>query len=509
MCLLLLVCLACNQQKPGQSWEKLVRNTGTSSSPHATDLNKDGVLDIVLGAGAKEWEASANGVLAFNGQNGELLWSAPVRNQITGSPHFQDVTGDSVADVFIGGRSAQLVAINGATGAVLWEYLTDTGGIDFENDTSILNFYNLQNIPDQDADGLPDLLTAYGGFVKAQPFETGRPTGRLVVVSAATGKLLAAAPLPDKGETYMSPVLHDFEGQGRLSVIFGTGGETLGGSLYLASLEQVLAGDLTGAKVLASSSLKGFVAPPVLADITADGVEDIACNAVDGRFLLLDGKSHELLWQVDLGRDYESYSMPAPGYFNGDDVPDFFISYGKGQWPDINRAVQLAVDGRDGQIIFSDSSGCFQYASPVVADLTGDGLDDVLFTINLKVEVGESAPSLGKQDGGYRTVPVLYNIHNKTVQKLAAPPLEGTNLGATPLLTDLDNNGRLDLVLCRMTDNSGFFSFRHLVVARQETSIELKALPQWGNYMGIYRNGLFKGRGRKLSFVANPPLPQL
>jgi len=54
-------------------------------------------------------------IIALKGKNGEILWMVPADDQIFGSASLMDITGDGVVDVFIGGRSAELQAINGKT----------------------------------------------------------------------------------------------------------------------------------------------------------------------------------------------------------------------------------------------------------------------------------------------------------------------------------------------------------------------------------------------------------
>jgi hypothetical protein len=72
------------------TWETLVDSIPTLSSPRPSDLNNDGVLDIVIGGGT-EGEVSNSGVMAFDGLDGSLLWKAPSRSELYGSPIFYDV----------------------------------------------------------------------------------------------------------------------------------------------------------------------------------------------------------------------------------------------------------------------------------------------------------------------------------------------------------------------------------------------------------------------------------
>ena len=109
-------------------WQTSISDVSTFSSPRAIDLNQDGIKDIVLGAGI-EGEASPSGIFAFSGVNGEVLWQRYARDQMYGSPIFQDINQDSVPDVFITGRDAQFYAIDGKTGFAIWEFWPDNKGI--------------------------------------------------------------------------------------------------------------------------------------------------------------------------------------------------------------------------------------------------------------------------------------------------------------------------------------------------------------------------------------------
>lgn len=469
------------------NWQQSVAEVGSASSPRTADLNGDGVLDIVLGAGGKEFTATKYGVLAFDGHDGSLLWHRPARNQITGSAVFQDINADATPDVIIGGRSAVLYALDGRDGSILWEYLPDYAGMDAVNDTSILNFFTPRLIPDVDDDQLEDILVSYGGFVKATAGVTDRPTGSLMVISSRDGSLLAKADMPDGLETYMSPVMHDFEENGELSVIFGTGGETISGYLYLASLQQVMDEDLREAVVLDSGLGKGFIAPPVLSDMNLDGIADIIINAVNGRMLSIDGKTHQKLWETSLGPGYEVYTMPSPGFFvNDDSIPDFFASFGYGVWPSTKFTLNILLDGRDGSLISKDTLGTFQYASPMVFDFTADGHDDILVTANL--------PMIGAEGGvsrRYGNQMKVFDVKEKFILAFEESKF-GSNLGSTPLITDLDADGKVDIISCYMSDAENFYSFKELRLERQELDISIDQPIRWGAYMGSDFSAVFE-----------------
>ena len=57
-----------------------VGNNRMMSSPHATDLNGDSVLDIVVGTGAEE--SHSGSIIAVDGATGSLLWEMETDGEI-------------------------------------------------------------------------------------------------------------------------------------------------------------------------------------------------------------------------------------------------------------------------------------------------------------------------------------------------------------------------------------------------------------------------------------------
>ena len=114
-----------------QDWESFTDSIPTLSSPRSTDLNGDGVMDVVIGGGT-DGVFSNNGIMGYNGIDGSLLWKRSSRDEVFGSAIFQDITSDGINDVIITGRSAQLLAIDGSSGTLLWDYINnpiDTGSL--------------------------------------------------------------------------------------------------------------------------------------------------------------------------------------------------------------------------------------------------------------------------------------------------------------------------------------------------------------------------------------------
>ncbi len=460
------------------NWIIDLPSLGTFSSPRTADLNKDGVKDIIMGAGRLEFQACDSAVIAIDGKNGKLLWKVSAKDQIFGSAVFKDVTDDGVEDIFIGGRSAELTGINGANGKVLWRFKK----VNKKSKLKLFNFYNPQLISDQDGDGLQDLLVSNGGDVFVEPHDPNRPPGYLMIVSSKTGKLLSSATMPDGKETYLSPVVLNSKEDSKTEVLFGSGGETVGGGLYITTLDNVVKGDLSSAICLDSSANKGYIGPPVRVDINRDGILDIISNSVNGRLLAFDGKTHKRIWEVEIPNT-ESYSSINLGYFNQDDIPDIFVSFGRGVWPNLTWSDQIMVDGSTGNIEFRDSLGFYQNTTPLAVDVTGDGIDEVIMSLNFQ-EVNKF-----HQKFFYNSLIVIEFRSGDMLQ--ITENIEGSNLSSTPWIGDLDDNGFLDIIYCHSTNLRETYNFSGMKVRRMDTQIPIFKKIKWGAYQGSNYDGIF------------------
>ncbi len=478
---------SCQMPFEPDNWEITVNNSGSSSSPKATDLNGDGILDIILGSGAQEFKTTPHGVLALDGKDGSTLWEISTRNQMVGTPLLFDANDDTIDDILIGGRSAELNLIDGKSGSIIWEYMHDNPDADLINDTLILNFFNAQLCPDIDGDERQDIIVSYGGFIKAKPSVSERPQGYLMAISSKDGKELIRMPTPDAKEIYCSPVLTSIL-EGQLSILFGTGGETIGGGFYAIGFSDFISGQQDQVTTIMTDSLKGYIAPPTIVDMNNDGNMDIIVNAVNGKVTCVDGQDLSIIWETHIGDGYEGYAMSCPGYFYGDDdTKDIITSYGYGPWPDTEFTSNVLIDGRDGTIVYKDSLGTFQYASPIAYDLDNNKVDDVIIATNHPIKTtlpNTSYPTtfLGND----------LSIHNfmKNQSTLIRPTKIGSNLGSTPLLTDIDNDGYLDIISCYMTDSKNFYSFSKMAIERIELKYKREAPFNWNSYMGVATNAI-------------------
>ena len=484
--IILLVCVLMHLNVFGQphpvpiespSWSAKLAGMGTFSSPRIADLNGDGTGDVVFGAGREEFQSCDSAIIALDGVTGKMLWHVAAKDQMFGSPSFMHINGDKTLDVLISGRSSEFFAIDGNSGKILWKFEKK------KKSENWFNFYNPQLIEDQNGDGLEDILISNGGNVMAEPYQTKkRYAGNLVVLSSLDGTVLAKAPMPDGKETYMSVAAFRAPGEKDYAIIFGTGGETIGGNLFATKLSSVLKGDLSDAILLDSSPDKGYIGPAAWVDITGDSFPDIIANAVEGKLVALDGKTHKMIWSVKVPNS-EAYSSIAPGYFTADRTPDFFVSYAIGQWPKLEWSKQVMVDGASGKIAYLDSLGFYQTSTPVVYDLDNDGRDEALLSVNIHIYDEKNQRALYN---------MIVSLDFKTGEvKQFTDPLKGSNISSTPWIGDLDNDQFLDIVYCHGTNPKKSYTFDGMQVNRVATKIPVKGTIIWGSYMGSNYDGVF------------------
>lgn len=477
---ILLSALLLSFALPGmtQNWYGFSMNGVCFASPSAHDLTGDGVADVVLGAGT-EAVPTDYAIVALNGLNGNLLWSKRCRSQIYTQPLYHDLNGDAHPDVVIGGREAQLYALNGLTGNVIWEFFPDSLGSCF--DSAWYNFYSPQWIDDQNQDGLPELLISNGGYPPAQPNDSLRPPGYLMVIDGATGAVLAKDTMPDGQEIYYSPQAVNRLPDGKTDVFFGSGGETTHGKFWHIPLDSLMAGHLQSAEPLLTGPAKGYIAVASWAHLNADLVQDVIVPDMNGRFVALDGATLQPLWEV-VRPGTEAYVSPAIGHFNADGIADAFLSFAVGVYPFYGSYRHLWVDGATGAVLHELTTSLYQLCAPSLADWDNDGTDDLIWMHN---------SDLGTTTINYHTRLECWRWQDNTLDTIALDSLlPGLNPYSQVLLTDIDNDQLLDIIYIRNLSKNSWYAAGGYGVHRREFAVS-PDLVAWAGYLGPDGGGVY------------------
>ncbi|XP_071097133.1 uncharacterized protein [Haliotis cracherodii] len=393
--------------KPIPGWRVVLNATGTESCVRTPDIDGDGLPDVLVGLAHGVDLSSVNSLtennslkkyceqknlpypcvgflLALRGTDGTELWRLPTRSEVMLMMCDIDVNLDGAKDCIVTGRQSTVQAVDLRKGKTLWY----SDGADHPSHfTQTWNVYQAVALPDVDGDGVEDIVVSHGGDPNIEPEIHNRTAGRLIILSGATGTPLGNyMVMPDSKETYMTPVKYTAR-DGSQYLLFGSGGETVPGDLMAITLPDLYT--LTDQKVVPQSEgefgwkkllpkdsnnvimylhrgqMKGVMVPPVIVDVNNDGEKDVLVSVFEGAMVLLDGKTLTEKWRRPFP-NMESYSTPAPGYFNDDDILDFIVHWSSGAWPKYHGADTVILNGEDGSILWKDHSRMYQMSSDLV-----------------------------------------------------------------------------------------------------------------------------------------------
>lgn len=419
-----------------------------------------------------EGKPSNVGVVALNGKNGSQLWQIPSRSQVYTSAQFSDLDDDGLPDVIIGGRDAQLWAIKGNTGNILWEFWPDSLGN--ASKSGWFNFYNPQIIQDINGDDVDDILISNGGNAAANSQNDKRYAGKLLVLSGSNGSIIWQDTMPDGRETYFAPLVFDD------LVVFGSGGETKPGGLYSIKLGLMLDSGLSAATVHFYDSTKGFIAAPSFADVNPLGGFEWIIPSMNGHLYAYNVYSDSVLWDYQLD-DYEFYVSPAIGHLQQSSSTDVFIVAARGVFPFYTDYKSAALNGETGEVIYERDGDLYLLQSPVIYDHDMDNrADEVLQSVNY--DSGFSSVDLRHY---YRVV----DFDDTAKSDVKWPWLLGTNVYAMPLITRIHQTNRFDMIRLRNNNRSHWYVPSGFTI--ECIDLNFAGRVSWPGYLGKNTDGYY------------------
>lgn len=383
----------CDELEATKVWHATMPKLMTETAVRLNDVNEDGVDDLMVGfsTGVDGYNAPKiscdlyfngtypcyGGLMALDGKTGKQLWRHYTMHEIYSVNCNGDLDMDGVRDCLISGRAGVFQAISGKRGELIWNF-----GPQESRDTN-MNLYTAQFIRDLNGDGVMEVLVTHGGDPLAEPNSPERLVGRLLIFSGKTGEVLRWVRTPDERETYFSPVIYTKKDSTEL-VLFGTGGETHPGGLYVVPLIDLFHGLIENSKLIYKDDYKGVMNPPVLVDLNNDGTVDITMAMYNTTVIAFDGENYKRLWHFVFPSS-ESYTSPAAGFFNKDSTADFLVRYNYGSgFPVYFYSNVTVIDGKTGKPLVTpfmkSSSMC--NTSPLTASMQGLGNDLFIYWVS-------------------------------------------------------------------------------------------------------------------------------
>jgi outer membrane protein assembly factor BamB len=471
--LLFLIC-SLNANAQSTRWSIKIDSADIFSSPRFSDLNNDGIKDVIIGGGIEDLTVSS-GVIAIDGKTGHELWSVPSYSQIYTSALFQDIDGDNIEDVFIGGRAASFFAISGATGEIIWKFWD--GSSNDSRKAGYLNFFATQWLEDQNEDGYQDLLVTNGGDYLAAPSDRSRAVATLMILSGSDGSIITSARMPEERESYYAPHIHT--NKKKPMIVFGTGGETIDGKLWQLPLKSLLKGESKKAKVIVSDTAKGFILNSAMADLNTDGKQDFINIQMNGAIKAIDGCKRRTLWEQSFP-GYECYVTPSLGEFVGDQTPDLFTILAKGTFPRYSAFKLIIIDGATGKIAWEEDSGFNQFSPGISVDMNNDGTDEIIY-----VENSLDNPETYVMSNQLRVI----NLVERTSYYLGTKRA-GISMASSPGFIDLESDGKAEIIVATSslgTDEGGKYSIIECIDLDKKIDTAT-----WPGYLGPFENGTLK-----------------
>lgn len=347
---------------PGDQLWRFYADFGVTVVEPIADLSGNGGKDVLVGSE----DDSLYLVEGKGPKAGNQLWAVKFLSTLSVAVSVSDLDGDGKPDAVGGDQQGVIKAVSGASGALLWGYLTDTPG----------TILSLAALPDVDNDGVPDVAAGsendtvfclsgkpgsklgkvvwqFGvpaGKIHGPPGGVGNPAGKTSAVSAKD-----APPSGANGLALLS------QKNGAFGLAVGTNTDTV---FCLA---------LAGGTVKWKSGLPGDVwKVAAFPDQDGDGIEEVLAACGADMAYLLKGSTGEVIWShaVSMG----ATALAVSDDMDGDGKPDALIGDGGGQVHCVPGKAQGANVPASWTYNFGDTSTILSIAP--MGDVDKDGRAD-------------------------------------------------------------------------------------------------------------------------------------
>ena len=314
------------------------------------DINGDGFDDIIV-------TTDNYLTVAYNGNSSgtaDILWifnTAPNNNN-TGNVDYNqglqiidDISGDGINDVVIGtgGGSESVIAINGVTGELIWEY---GDPINYNNG----DVWALDVKRDFNGDGKKDVLASVSGNES-----TGQGRFSVYLLDGTNGNIIWQ-------------INQATEWKLKYAITSTDNGGAVGSRIAGQSAGQVIGFDKFGNIIWTfntTASPWGLIEIP---DLNGDYKSDVIAGGFDGKIYALTGDSGLVIWQTSIGSYIIEDLFLSPDV-DGDGTPDILVS--------ALTSNGIMISGKTGSIIWTGNTGGNNLGAGVLGDLTGDTIPEM------------------------------------------------------------------------------------------------------------------------------------
>lgn len=331
----------CQNMAVTKVWSRTFAKLNSEAPVRKTDLDGDGVDDIIVGFGVDDsieiensndipqctthngqMDLCEGGVLAINGANGDVLWKFWASFAIFSLFCKFDINNDRINDCIVSGPGGLLVSLDGKSGRLLWEMKDFNMRSPEEIDINSVDLYTVNLMRDLDSDGVPDVIGAHTDE------RFGIREGHIRLISGKTGKIIRSIPAPFKEEIFV-PVQMMSMKDGTEFLLVLTGGQNTAGGVYKIRLDSLKNFHDDNDYTTVQRSSSGFLVPAIITDLTGDKVDDFVLSSFNSTIFAFNGLTNAVIWTYNFPSS-ETVSSIVPGHYNHDNVTDFMVKYSTG-----------------------------------------------------------------------------------------------------------------------------------------------------------------------------------
>lgn len=291
-------------------WKHQTNNYGSGGWVYQVDsrfdYNGDGFPDVLAASGNDTDNTGPRRVYCLDGKTGEPIWETFIGSAAYAVMGIHDVNGDGQPDVVAGatspdGSHGRVIAINGATGQILWTFNTSGTAV-----------FALEALDDINGDGVPDIIAGSfngnlylldatdgqvidqgylgnnlilqlfrlddineDGYADIYPTHSGTAA---MAIDGTTGNAIWTQPLADK--PWNASPMPDITGNGKQDIAVGT--------LFANNYVYFLNGE-DGSELFAALFNEPVDALNVIPDITGDHSWEMVAGGRDGKVVCFSG----------------------------------------------------------------------------------------------------------------------------------------------------------------------------------------------------------------------------
>jgi len=262
------------------------RPDGFFATPAVSDINGDGVLDII----APSYDHT---VYAWS-KTGGLLWRRYLEDTLWSSPVVADIDRNGTKEIVLGGDIYANNPLGKPEGGLVWVLKRDGSTYPgYPRSTPGQTVWSSPAVADLNGDRNPDIIVGTGANWR-------EPAGRRVdAFTASTRANLSGWPVSVDGRVMASPAVGDIDGDGALEVTFASDGGWVYAYERNGSRKWRMCNGTSSSSCKTGYSTK---AGTVIADVDSDGIQEVI-STLDKDIRVYDGRN---------GTVEASYRMPHP-----------------------------------------------------------------------------------------------------------------------------------------------------------------------------------------------------